>query len=491
MGQSASADDTLTVIQSTREELHANVTKLTRNLDAVDVLQLAKSLNISPSSPLRTDINPSKLGMHPIFISFIQSLASWPNLSNRRASLTLRDILVAIYLISQRLISRDTLYRIFWLSLSPIDSEIKNEKLVDIIVNNKSEIQWHLLPIVQSFDEIELPHITKADFHILLEAVLPMHTPNRTSPTSKQIFSISHVFFNDDKEQITFDEFMRCLSQTPRLLDPISEIFIPLLHPEIYKLEPMPEGKILPNVYAQISTFIPLIKPTHLYSASKHGFSLQALQTHITKYPAPTLFLLRAKITDSNYSNFFKKFPHIHLNDNIKKEEHHYSKYITIGAYLNEPWAIKGFGDSNTKLVMLLPTHELCITNPGLNKLSNAYLNQGVGFGATPPTKHGFNIYPGVSITIDPSLEYGVWRSDGQPGTFRSSIIEELWFHINEVEVWGLGDESQHKEQKRLWEWEEREAERRKHINKDDVAESRALLELAGLVGANRSGGSI
>jgi hypothetical protein len=63
---------------------------------------------------------------------------------------------------------------------------------------------------------------------------------------------------------------------------------------------------------------------------------------------------------------------------------------------------------------------------------------------------------------------------------------------IAEVEVWGCGVEDAREEQRRAWEWERREAERRQNIRvREDLAGDRALLEMAGLIGGNRSGGSV
>lgn len=101
-----------------------------------------------------------------------------------------------------------------------------------------------------------------------------------------------------------------------------------------------------------------------------------------------------------------------------------------------------------------------------------------------------------VSLTLEPSFEYGVFRNVGSE-TFQSSQIRnsadfEDRFAITELEVWGVGADDVLREQAKLWAWEENEAMRRKNVNlSKDIEESRALLELAGLVGGgNRSGGS-
>jgi hypothetical protein len=63
---------------------------------------------------------------------------------------------------------------------------------------------------------------------------------------------------------------------------------------------------------------------------------------------------------------------------------------------------------------------------------------------------------------------------------------------IGEVEVWGCGLDDAKDEQRRAWEYERKEAERRQSVRvKEDLAGDRALLEMAGIIGGNRSGGSV
>jgi hypothetical protein len=64
---------------------------------------------------------------------------------------------------------------------------------------------------------------------------------------------------------------------------------------------------------------------------------------------------------------------------------------------------------------------------------------------------------------------------------------------IDALEVWGHGGAEEAEEQKRAWAWEEREAEARRRINlgTGDIDADRELLKMAGLIGADRSGGSM
>ncbi len=66
-------------------------------------------------------------------------------------------------------------------------------------------------------------------------------------------------------------------------------------------------------------------------------------------------------------------------------------------------------------------------------------------------------------------------------------------FEISSLEVYGCGGDEEARQQAERWAWEAREAEARRKINlgTGDIEADRALLEMAGLIGTNRSGGSM
>lgn len=66
-------------------------------------------------------------------------------------------------------------------------------------------------------------------------------------------------------------------------------------------------------------------------------------------------------------------------------------------------------------------------------------------------------------------------------------------FEVESLEVWGCGGDAEAEQQRQRWAWEEREAEARRRVNlgTGDIEADRALLEMAGLIGGNRSGGSM
>ena len=167
---------------------------------------------------------------------------------------------------------------------------------------------------------------------------------------------------------------------------------------------------------------------------------------------------------------------------------------------------IDNFGDKNCLLFQLLPSHTLYPAAPYHTQF--AYYNSkiGIGFGTPPPqlprrqsltsqTLIQHTSDPQVSFSLDPSLELGKFTHIPPGSTFQSSPVQgeySLSIDIEEVEVWGCGVENAKDEQKRAWDYERREAERRQNVRiREDLASDRALLEMAGIIGGNRSGGSV
>lgn len=100
-------------------------------------------------------------------------------------------------------------------------------------------------------------------------------------------------------------------------------------------------------------------------------------------------------------------------------------------------------------------------------------------------------------MTLDDALEFGVFRHVGRGGSYRptnGNRETDEWedrFDISEVEVWGSGGDEDLEEQRKKWEWEEREALYRQRVNLKNMGEERAFLEMAGLIGNHGSGGSM
>lgn len=236
-----------------------------------------------------------------------------------------------------------------------------------------------------------------------------------------------------------------------------------------------------------------------LYSSAKDGFSMRAFQSKVFKWNAPTIILVQGHIM-SEIPNSARERA---FNEQIPplKESHRHFKRATYGVYVEEPWKSSGkecFANINTILFQLTPKHDQYHASQE-GPAHYAYFSKegGIGFGSPPPfSGHNIKYKLGpVSLTLNESLEYGVFRHLGPGGSFNKSQVSEQAYEdrfvIDELEVWGCGSEEDLEEQRSKWEWEEKEAQKRRYLS-NNFEEDRAILELAGLVGnQNASGGSV
>ncbi|KAI0999702.1 Restriction of telomere capping protein 5 [Podosphaera aphanis] len=285
--------------------------------------------------------------------------------------------------------------------------------------------------------------------------------------------------------------------------------------PTIKPILPL-NGEILDmNILSQLSFFLPrtsLFRHLRLlYSGSEAGFSMGSFETSVFNWRAPTILLVSGfQIPDlplnqhkriSSEALPPKRFP----NSSI-------SSRVLFGVYLTQHWrrTYKDcFGDSNTRLFQLEPVHEVfhaSSSNTDYATFTRSPTSfQGISLGCPhPKTKQSTglstNISLGaVSLVLDSSFEFGVFTHDytsGGGAFHTSSTRKSDWqdqFEIDGLEVWGCGGEIEIEKQKTMWQWEEREAEARRRINlgTGDMESDRALLEMAGIIGGNRSGGSM
>ncbi|KAK2042683.1 restriction of telomere capping protein 5 [Colletotrichum somersetense] len=279
----------------------------------------------------------------------------------------------------------------------------------------------------------------------------------------------------------------------------------------------LPEpGEILNlNVLSQLSFFLPgsdlfrRLRP--LYSGNKDGFSTGSFQGKVFNWRAPTILLVRGTRIDddprgSQQSTFAASIPPRRFPDGSKGER------LTFGVYVSTPWkhtTKETFGEGDTVLFQLEPVHDVFPAsryNTEFISFTKAPANRpmlGVGCPHPRPTQaHRRNemlSLGSVSLLLDDSFEYGVFNHDWTAGggAFQTSVSRKFdfqdRFEIESLEVWGCGVDEEAKSQAERWAWEHREAEARRKVNlgTGDNDADRALLEMAGLVGSGRSGGSM
>lgn len=288
-------------------------------------------------------------------------------------------------------------------------------------------------------------------------------------------------------------------------------------------LDPLSEHPILPqigeimdvNVLSQISFFIPgesLFRQLRLlYSGGDAGFSMGSFETRVFNWHAPSILLVSGhRISDppdgGQERAFADTLPPKRFPDSSD------SSRVVFGIYLNQPWKQtykECFGDSESLLFQLEPVHDVFRAST-INKDYASFTkppipHTGIAFGSPHPkakTTAGLspliNVGP-VSLMFDSSFEFGVFTHNytSGGGAFHNSQSRKRdWqdrFAIESLEVWGCGGDEEAEQQRQRWAWEEREAEARRRINlgTGDIEADRALMELAGLIGGHRSGGSM
>ncbi|KAI1353455.1 restriction of telomere capping protein 5 [Xylaria sp. FL0043] len=291
--------------------------------------------------------------------------------------------------------------------------------------------------------------------------------------------------------------------------------------PTISALPPLlqDKGQILNlDILSQLSFFIPgddLFRRLRLlYSGAGAGYSMGSFETKVFNWRAPTILLVSGTRLDNTESRrgsegMFhdslppKRFPNGSSPDRDR---------LVFGALVRQPWRVTNkecFGADDMVLFQLTPIHDVFLAS-SVNKNYAAFTkapaaHPGVSFGSPPPStssssRHAPLRHLGpVSLMLDSSFEYGVFNHDftSRGGAFSTSISRKFDFQerfsIDDIEVWGCGGDEEARIQKERWEWEAREAEARRRVNlgTGDIAADRALLEMAGLIGTNRSGGSM
>jgi hypothetical protein len=291
----------------------------------------------------------------------------------------------------------------------------------------------------------------------------------------------------------------------------------------ISPLDPKAEQPILPqigeimdlNVLSQISFFIPgglLFRRLRLlYSGGDAGFSMGSFETKVFNWRAPSILLVSGnRIMDPPIGGqeraFSDSLPPKRFPDSSK------SSRLVFGLYHKQPWKQthkECIGDADTLLFQLEPVHEVfrasTINTDYVSFTKPPITHSGIAFGCPhPKAKPTAGLPPhvnlgAVSLMLDSSFEFGVFTHNHTSGggAFHSSETRKRdWqdrFEIESLEVWGCGGDEEAEQQRQRWAWEEREAEARRRVNlgTGDIEADRALLEMAGLVGANRSGGSM
>ncbi|KAI1131870.1 restriction of telomere capping protein 5 [Nemania abortiva] len=279
------------------------------------------------------------------------------------------------------------------------------------------------------------------------------------------------------------------------------------------------KGQILNlDILSQLSFFIDgtdLFRRLRLlYSGADAGYSMGSFETKVFNWRAPTILLVSGTRLDNtglrrgSEGVFYDSLPPQRFPNGSARDRDR----LVFGALIRQPWRVTNkecFGADDMLLFQLAPTHDVFRAS-SMNKNYAAFTkppaaHPGISFGSpTPPTSSSSRHAPlrhlgPVSLILDSSFEFGVFNHDytSRGGAFSTSVSRKFDFQerfsIDDIEVWGCGGDEEARIQRERWEWEAREAEARRRVNlgTGDIAADKALLEMAGLIGANRSGGSM
>ncbi|KAF8001084.1 hypothetical protein HF325_004873 [Metschnikowia pulcherrima] len=258
-----------------------------------------------------------------------------------------------------------------------------------------------------------------------------------------------------------------------------------------------------------------------LYNGAQSGFSIRSLELKIFKWQAPTILLVSGKrlrnktiLKNRRYQQFDLEYPrHFRSSEDPKKSWQSDNDKITYAVFVKQPWRNSNktnFGDEESTIMCLLPRFDIFKSKRGQLLAGRLiyFNNQGMGIGfgnEQPVNKNNTRRHlPGsVSLTIEANLEFGIFRhivnaGANTPRFFKTSSQDtvrdqdyEDRFMITDLEVWGVGSTKELDEQRKQWEWEEKQAQARQGVNLRNLGEERAFLEMAGLVGNQGSGGSV
>jgi hypothetical protein len=398
------------------------------------------------------------------------------------------------------------------LLIAPIDAQQSISSLApDLTSDRVEDLRQAANVVLSSFGVENHPGVTYRTFNTVTSLCLPY------------LFSglrplFEHFLFAKD-----FDLAKRKSgpSSPTRETKPVIPPPKPVAEPEPILRDP---GEILNlTVLSQLSFFIEgsqlfrCLRP--LYSGNKHGFSMGSFEKQVFNWRAPTILLVKGRLLPAKASTTRERA----LEDMLPPKRSPNSvadtatnQTLVYGAYIPQQWKHTSrtcFGDAETKLFQLSPTHDVFSASP--ISQDYVYFNKsptnppGLGLGTPVPPQSSAHSHsqtrlrPGpVSLHLDDSLEFGVFTHLAEGGgSFRPSQLPcrkgKDWqdrFEIEELEIWGCGGDEVAEAQRKEWAWQEREAEARRRVNlgTGDAEMDRELLKMAGIISdSGHSGGSM
>ncbi|CEP15063.1 hypothetical protein [Parasitella parasitica] len=229
---------------------------------------------------------------------------------------------------------------------------------------------------------------------------------------------------------------------------------------------------------------------SRLYSADRDGFSMNRFESHVFKYPGPTLFVMRVDAVSTPHGIGGKK-------PSVEQQQR---QSMIMGAYITQPWKnSKHFwGTNQCFLFELDPSFDIfrpIINQRGVEN-NNHYIYYhhefGIGFGATTGSSQTRQFI----LSLKNTLQEGVYQNEAYPPqpSFESAILSRkhqdfyYQFDTEDIEVFGLGNEKDREKQAKEWLFDKQEAARRAGVNirQSDGQLDKELLKMAGIIDGDK-----
>ncbi|CAO3637804.1 unnamed protein product [Mucor hiemalis] len=255
-------------------------------------------------------------------------------------------------------------------------------------------------------------------------------------------------------------------------------------------------------------------KWTRLYSADQDGFSMNRFESHVFKYPGPTLFIIQVDAVVSTQASLGRTPPRERTWSSSSSQDISKHQSMVIGAYITQPWkhSKQFWGTNECFLFELDPNFD--VFRPIINKHTGEANNNhyiyyhhdfGIGFGPTdghlPQLQHQQQLSPSGNahqehhsfiLCLQNTLQEGIYEHEAYPSkpSFESATKSRKHasffykFDTENIEVFGLGNEKDREKQAKEWKFEKQEADRRAGLNirHTDGKLDKELLKMAGII---------
>lgn len=450
-----------------------------RLLSELDKLSLREQ-TIIPET-LSSQLGIDNLTGADVYLRSAQFFASFPNGLSERLEIT-DHIPTVLGFFSQKILeplglSTDDYHRLIFLSIAA--TGVSPEEKASPLENKLSSV---------SIDSFYIAYQDLLDLWTLLVAVFDKSPSDKfaISITAKDKKAAERLINTVKAPVISFASFKSLLDVYPTILASFSIIFDQLLYP--HRSTPSPPPQTPPEIprdlycelYLSLGHNVRSMK--RLYKGSENGFSMQALYFKVHEWRLPSLLIVTGRLLKSASPLLDTYVPKI-SGANTRN-----TKRVAYAVYIHSPWRQVGnFGDSETKIIQLAPEFNVY---DAVGPTDHAYfaLKKGLSFGVPLPKDDDASQtvkIGNVSLILDNSFEHGVFRDLGPGGSYSIALDSpqqpfEDRFSIDNIELWGIGNEAELQEQSKKLELKEKFQKKRQGHNH---VEDRALLEMAGIIG--------